>query len=47
MPFQTYVEAAYVISGRMEVESEEEVSGMSPGVTLYTYSDEPCALKVL
>jgi quercetin dioxygenase-like cupin family protein len=47
MHFHKYVEAVYVLSGRLEFESEEESREVGPGDTIYTYSDEPHALTVL
>lgn len=47
MHFHQYVEAVYVVSGRMEVKSKEDVCEMGTGDTFYTYVNEPHVIKTL
>lgn len=47
MHFHTYVEAVYVLSGRIQFESEEEAWECAPGDVIYTYEDEPHGATVL
>jgi quercetin dioxygenase-like cupin family protein len=47
MHFHKYVEAVYVLSGRMEFEDEENAYKVGPGDVIYTYSDEPHGMTVL
>ena len=45
--FHKYVEAVYMLSGRMEFENEEEGFEVGPGDVIYTFEDEPHGSTVL
>ena len=47
MHFHKYVEAVYVLSGRIEFQGEEEAWDVGPGDVIYTYSDEAHGSTVL
>jgi len=42
-----YVEAVYILSGRLAFRNETEEVEMEPGDLVYTYFEEPHALRVL
>ena len=45
--FHKYVEAIYILAGRIEFENEEEARECGPGDVVYTYSDEYHGGRVL
>lgn len=47
MHFHKYVEAVYILSGRIQFEDEENAWECGPGDVIYTYEDEPHGATVL
>ncbi len=45
--FHKYVEAAHILSGRINFENETEAVELGPGDIIYTYSDEPHGSTVI